>query len=587
MKESMSRVRYAIRLGRYIHGMKKYLFLSVLFNLLFKLTPIIIGMATSYMINSAVLGSVRHVWRDLTVIGALVIGSAGFAYLDILVSHDMAYRILTQLRSTAYDKIDELAPAALEGKHSAALTSIVLEDVEQLEWFYAHVIGQLLVAVMIPAAALILLGFCSPVLPGVLLPFLILMAATPFVSSGKANVQGVSVKKAYADLSAQIVDGTQGMKDIISFGWQEVFFSRFRTAMQVHQNAQMDYAVRSGEESRRFQLIMGAGSLCGEAAAAYLVLSGQLEMIMLVPVFQLCAAIFIPLQDALTMSTNYGLIFGAAKRLFDLLEAKPAVEEEQNAAEIAVKEGSSVTVTFEHVGFSYPSEESGDFVLKDVSFEFSTGETVALVGASGSGKTTVSRLLQRFWDTDRGRILINGVDIRNAKLGSLRNVITVVPQEVYLFHLSVAENLRMAKADAAMEEIERAAKAAQADGFIRRLPQGYDTMLGERGLRLSGGERQRLSIAQAFLKDSPILVLDEASANLDSETERQINQAVNSLKRGRATMVIAHRISTIRSADRILVLHNGVVEAQGTFEELMEHCPYFKELVGGGEYAGD
>lgn len=586
MERTETRIGYAVKLCKYIHGMKKYLIFSVLFNLLFKLTPIVIGLITAYMINAAVLGDTRYIWQTLAEIGGLIILSAVFAYLDVLVSHDMAYRILAQLRNTAYDKIDELAPAAMEGEHSAALTSIVLEDVEQLEWFYAHVIGQLIVAVIIPAAALIFLGWCSPVLPLVLVPFILLLIGIPVLSAKKANIQGVFVKQTYARLNAQIVDGTQGMKDIISFGWQDTFFARFKKALGANQKAQMDYAVRSGEESRRFQLVMGLGSLCGEIAAAILAVSGQMEAVWLIPVFQLCGAIFVPLQDALTMSTNYGLIFGAAKRLFHLLESSPAVKDTPDSSRLILQEKEPVTVTFENVNFTYPSEKDSacEPVLKNLNFSFCTGETVALVGASGSGKTTVSRLLQRFWDVDGGTISINGVDIRKLRLASLRDLITVVPQEVYLFHLSVTENLRLAKENASMQEIERAAKEAQADGFIRRLPKGYDTLLGERGLRLSGGEKQRISIAQAFLKNSPVLVLDEASANLDSETERQVNLAVNRLKKGRATMIIAHRVSTIQSADRILVLHNGAVEAEGNYEELMERCAYFRKLVGGGEY---
>lgn len=582
MKEKQSRIGYAVRLSIYIKGMKKYLFLSVLFNFLFKIAPIVTSLITSYMVSSVIVGNVDFLGRNLVVVGALVLCSAVFAYLDVMVSHDMTYRILAQLRGIAYDKIDELSPAALEGKHSAALTNTVLEDVEQLEWFYAHVIGQLIVAVTIPVLALVLLGICSPILPCVLLPFILMMVCMPLLSSGKANTQGAAVKKTYADLSEQVVDGTQGIKDIISFGWQDSFFRRFRAALRAHQDAQMGYAVRSGEENGRMQLLIGLGALCGEIAAAYLVASGSLTAAMLVPVFQLCSAIFIPLQDALSMSTNYGLIFGAAKRLFELLESKAAVKETDGAVQAKVREGEKIVVSFEHVAFTYPSGEMP--VLKDVSFSFSTGETVALVGTSGSGKTTVSRLLQRFWDVDSGKITVNGIDLKQIKLDSLRDIVTVVPQEVYLFCLNVAENLRLAKQDATEEEIVKAACAAQADGFIRRLPQGYDTLLGERGLRLSGGERQRLSIAQAFLKNSPVLILDEASANLDSETERQVNEAVNSLKKGRATMVIAHRLSTIKNADRILVLHGGVIEAEGTYEELLERNTYFKELVGGGPY---
>jgi ATP-binding cassette subfamily B protein len=249
----------------------------------------------------------------------------------------------------------------------------------------------------------------------------------------------------------------------------------------------------------------------------------------------------------------------------------------------ALPPAEKTVVQFDGVSFTYPDGEDGAVnppVLDRTSFSFATGETVALVGASGSGKTTIARLIQRFWDVQGGNITINGLDIRELSLSALRTAVTVVPQEVYLFNISVEDNLRLAKADAAKEEIVLACQQAQADGFIRNLPQGYDTVLGERGMRLSGGEKQRLSIAQAVLKDAPVLVLDEASANLDAENESLINQAINHLKKGRATLVIAHRISTIRSADRIVVLQNGRVLAQGGYAALMRDCPYFRQLIG-------
>lgn len=590
MEQNISRIGYAVRLSKYIKGMWKYLGISILFNFLFKITPVLISLLTAYMINSVILGNTEYVWQIFTTVCCLVIMSAVFAYLNVLVSHDLAYRILAKLRNVAYDKIDELAPAAMEGQHSAGLTSIVLEDVEQLEWFYAHVIGQIVVAILIPALSLVFLGILSPIIPLALIPFIVAMLIVPIFSSKKANNQGVAVKKAYAVLNEQIVDGTQGIKDIISFGWQNSFFTKFNKALLQHRDSQMNYALRSGDESRKIQLIIGVGTLCGEITAAILTVNGYLEAAWLIPVFQLCSAIFVPLQDALTMSTNYGLIFGAAKRIFDLLEMKPVVKQAENAVQIPVDFSASerrVKVAFEQVGFCYPSKEEKETkeVLKNVTFAFTTNETVALVGASGSGKTTISRLLQRFWDVNRGSIKINGMDIKAADIESLREIVTVVPQDVYLFNLSVADNLRIARSEASMDEIVEAAKMAQADGFIRKLPNGYDTMLGERGVRLSGGEKQRISIAQAFLKNSPILVLDEITANLDSETERQINMAVERLKKGRATMVIAHRVSTIRSADRIIVLNHGEIIANDTYDNLMEHCEYFRQLIGGIEYA--
>lgn len=589
LSQNIGQLGYAVRLCKYIKGIWGYMLLSLLCTLLFKLMPILISMVTAYMISAASLHGAGYIWSLFLTIVIMVLLSGVLSYLDIFVSHETTYRILTRFRNIAYDKVDELAPAAMESRHSGEITSIVLEDVEQLEWFYAHTVGQLVIAIVIPVAALILLGTISPFLILTIIPFIVLMVCVPIITSKKANTQGVTVRTAFAEVNAQVVDGTQGLKDIISFGWQQPFFQRITKSLNQHRDAQIAYAERSGEETRRFQLVVGIGSLFGQATAAALTISGTIDVVWLIPVFVLCSAIFSPIQEALTMSTNYGLIFGAAKRLFELFQMKPTVKDIRKTQMDTVLQrspGAAVTISFEHVAFTYPSEKEKMRLplIKDLSFEIRAGETVALVGASGSGKTTATRLLQRFWDVDSGCIRMNGIDIRDIQLEALRDIITVVPQETYLFNMSVADNLRLAKAEATAADIETAAKDAQADGFIRKLPQNYDTILGERGMRLSGGEKQRISIAQAFLKNSPVLVLDEASANLDSETERQINSAVNKLKRGRTTLVIAHRISTIRSADRIVVIRDGAIEGTGTYDELIISCPYFLNLIGGDEY---
>jgi ATP-binding cassette subfamily B protein len=412
------------------------------------------------------------------------------------------------------------------------------------------------------------------------------MIIVPVKSARKGDKQGGEVRKAFGAVSALVVDGVQGLKDIISFQWHKPFYERYNAAAQKHFAAQLTFAMRSANETRWLQLITGVGGLCGQIAAAALVISGKVNAIWLIPVFSLSSAVFSPLYEALSLSTNYGLIFGAAKRVFDLFQAKPSVEDSGTLGVSDVLNDNPVTVSFENVSFTYPARDdmsANARVLEGLRFSVKAGETVALTGASGSGKTTAAKLLQRFWDADDGRIMINGVDVRELRLDALREIITVVPQDAYLFHASVEENLKMAKPSATHEELRRAAADARADLFIEKLPQGYGTMVGERGLRLSGGEKQRLSIAQAFLKDSPVLVLDEASANLDSENESRINEAVSRLKAGRATIVIAHRVSTIKAADRVIVLRDGRVEAEGVFDKLVAECPYFRELIG-GEY---
>lgn len=587
MENGKKRFYYVIKLSRYIKGFGIYLTIAVFCNMVYKLLPVLTGVVTSYMVSSVLLGEYNQVLRLFAASAILVILLAVFSYLDVQVSHDMAYRILTQLRDKCYDKLDELAPAALMGKRSGDMISIILGDVETLEWFYAHTIGQVVVAVFIPGISLIFMGRLSPVLPLVILPFIGILLWIPKHTSEKSDEQGRRVKQTTGTLNAVIVDGVQGLKDIITFHWQQEYFKRFFAVNKEYSEASMAYAARRSDESRRITAVMEAAALAADMMSAVLVVSGHIRPIWLMTLFVLSSAIFVPIQDALAMSTNYGLIFGAAQRVLGLFDQKPIVKDTGNKTQIA--DGQHIEVCFRDVCFTYPNaegEKQNAPVFQGIDFSFHTGETVALVGTSGGGKTTAARLLQRFWDIDSGSICINGTDIRELTLQTLRDIVTVVPQEVYLFNMSIEENLRMAKWDAGPEEIKRAAREAQAEQFIERLPQQYATVVGEQGLRLSGGERQRLSLAQAFLKNSPVLVLDEASANLDAENEKLINQAVQELKRGRATLVIAHRISTIRSADRIVMLREGRVAAEGTYDWLMDHCPYFKTLIG-NEYKGD
>jgi len=270
-----------------------------------------------------------------------------------------------------------------------------------------------------------------------------------------------------------------------------------------------------------------------------------------------------PVQTLSAVNDQVQAAATAAERVFELIDTKPDIDDDEDAVDLPPLQGH---IKFENVSFAY---EPGKNVLNDINLEVQPGEMIGLVGHSGAGKTTFINLIGRFYDVKEGAVFIDGHDIRNVTVKSLRDQIGVVLQEPYLFYGTIYENIAYGKPDATMEEVIAAAKAANAHEFILRLPDGYDTMCGERGTRLSGGEKQRISIARAILKNPRILILDEATSSVDTETEAKIQQAINRLVKNRTTFAIAHRLSTLSAADRLLVFDKGRLVEQGTHEELL------------------
>ena len=333
--------------------------------------------------------------------------------------------------------------------------------------------------------------------------------------------------------------------------------------------------MRAGIEQGAVVAFMSCGMLIVVAVAAVHVSRGDLDPAYYAVAITLAIFVFIPILAVATVAQSLGIVFASADRAFRLLREPAPVTDAPGAtppdSEVEPR------VTFTGVTFGYPG--GGTPALQDVSLEIAPGETVALVGHSGAGKTTCASLLMRFWDTDAGTIAIGGYDVRQLPQHSLRELIAWVPQDIYLFNTSLRENIRMARPGATDAEVEKAARTALAHEFITEMPRGYDTVAGERGVQMSGGQRQRIAIARALLKDSPVLVLDEAVSSLDTRNEQELNLALHAVRQGRATLVIAHRLSTIRSADRIVVLEEGRVVEQGTHDELLAHGRVYRSLI--------
>ena len=314
-------------------------------------------------------------------------------------------------------------------------------------------------------------------------------------------------------------------------------------------------------------------------ASGFLMMRGKMDSTTLIVFLLYVSSFTTPIRKLAAFSEQYAMGMAGFKRFTELLDTEPDITDKENAVELTNVKGN---IDFDHIGFAYEAANghkyNGDKVLRDLCLKIKAGETVALVGPSGGGKTTICHLLPRFYEIQEGSITVDGHDIRDVTLASLRRNIGIVQQDVFLFAASVKDNIRYGKIDATDEEIVRAAIAAEIHDDIMNMPDGYDTIVGERGITLSGGQKQRVSIARIFLKNPPILILDEATSALDSATEARITAAFERLSKGRTTLVIAHRLSTVRNADKIAVIdEHGIVE-MGSHEELLALGGEYKKL---------
>ncbi|WP_019632452.1 ABC transporter ATP-binding protein [Actinomadura atramentaria] len=495
------------------------------------------------------------------------------AWWQAYISHDWAFRVLAGLRVRLYDGLERAAPGRILGRRTGDLTASAMADVEKTEMFFAHTAGDYVGAVLVSLASLAVIAVLDVPTALVVLALMALVAVVPFVLAGRAGEQGRALRAELGGLNAEALDGVQGLRELTVFGRGGWYLDRLTArTRRTHRHAAA-HARRAGAEQAVTDLLLSLGVVLLPLTAA----RGGLDVRWLPPLIVLGLASLGPIAAVSATARTLGEVRAAAARVLAIIGFPAHVADTGTRA----LDGTDAEVRFEDVRFRY--DPAGPDVLAGASFTVRPGETVALVGRSGAGKTTCVNLLMRFWDAEGGRVLVGGRDVRTVPVAALRSAVTLVPQDVYLFNLSVRENIRLARPDATDEQVEAAARRAAAHDFVAALPEGYDTPCGERGARLSGGQRQRIAIARALLRETPVIVLDEAVSNLDAANERAVQRAVDEVRAHHTVITIAHRLSTIRAADRVVVLDGGRVAATGTHDELLARDAAYRELVAAQE----
>lgn len=545
-----------IKMSKYISFYKKEFIISIIygiFNSVFALLTVLTG---AYIASAALFkmstGKILYLFIPLII---FIIGKGLFAFLEMYECHLVSYGVIEKIRNLLYDSISKTAPQSTGKKRSGSITSVFVEDVEATEVFYAHTAGSYIIAFVCTVLYLTALSFLSFKISAAVFAACILVAAVPYFFNPITKKIGEEIRDGLAEVNAEAVDTVQGLREILIFGKEKKYIEKV-TADTLRLNKK---EIRDGRfkglHSLVINLITSAVLISTILLTHSEVIAGSLkpEMVSVVIIFSLFA--FVPIMSVSVTAGAMNISNGAAKRILDILEEEPAVKDRvpyipQNKSSV------KGNIEFKDVKFSY---EKGTEVLHGVNFTVKAGESIALTGESGAGKSTIANLLMRFYEPDSGAIYIDGKNIKDIHQNSLRDIIAYVPQDVYLFNKTIKENISLACPDASDEEIKQAAKVAMADGFIKRLEQGYDTNVGERGVQLSGGEKQRIAIARAVLKNSPILLMDEAVSNLDSESEALFRQALNNIRKNKTIITIAHRPSTIKEADRVVKIENGKI----------------------------
>ncbi|HOG01289.1 MAG: putative multidrug export ATP-binding/permease protein [Firmicutes bacterium ADurb.Bin248] len=541
--------------------------------------PVCVRYITKDMLQSGANDMLGEIVRIGAIMIAVILAQTAFAFFYDYKGHDMGAKIERDMRRELFAHYQKLPFSFFDNQKTGQLISRLTNDLLNLAELYHHGPEDLIIYGTQFVGSLIILLCINWKLALVVCAFLPVMALYSFVFYRKLRGVYRQSHERIADVNARAEENLSGIRVVKSFAAEEFETAKFarendrfyRSRSSIYKHEALYY---TGIELFFTQLITVAIIVAGGVWIA----GGTLAPADLLVFILYAAYLTGPAPKLAFMVQLYQDGFAGYRRFREIMEITPDIRDAQNAVELKVARG---RVSFEHVSFRYGEDQ--EYVLRDIDLDVRPGETVAIVGRSGIGKTTLCSLIPRFYDASEGDIRIDGASVRDVTLNSLRRQIGVVRQETFLFAGTIMENILYGRPEATAEEAVEAARRANAHGFIMELPDGYETDIGQRGVKLSGGQQQRISIARAFLKNPPILIFDEATSALDYESERAVMDSLKTLARGRTTFIIAHRLSTIRNADRIVVLAQGGIVEQGAHDALYAMDGAYAKLYNANE----
>ena len=568
------------RLIGYYKPYKKLFFTDMFFAILGAATTLVIPLIVRYITNEVIYRPGQEALQMILKLGVLMVGLVALEcfsnFYIAYFGHMMGAKIEHDMRNEIFSHYQKLSFTFYDNQKIGQLLSRVTSDLFDISELLHHGPEDIVISLMKFIGSFVILMQVNPILTLIafaVLPFIIVYAWYFNIRMKRAFKQN---RARIADINSQIEDSLAGIRAVKSFSNEEIEMGKFRQGNERFVESKRTSYWYMGWYHSGLGALTTMVTIVVLVAGACLASGGRLDITDLVTFLLYINNFTEPIKKLINFTEQFQNGYTGYERFLEIMDIEPDITDAADAVSVQKVQGD---IIFDNVSFKY--EENQDTVLNHIDLHVRAGEYLAIVGSSGGGKTTLCSLIPRFYDVDGGRILLDGTDIRKIRIADLRRQIGIVQQDVYLFAENIMENIRYGRPDATDEEVIEAAKLANAHDFIMQLPDGYQTDIGQRGVKLSGGQKQRISIARVFLKNPSILIFDEATSALDNESEKIVQQSMEALAKGRTTFVIAHRLSTIRNAQKILVLTVNGIEEQGTHEELLEKNGAYAKLYRG------